>query len=58
MSSKIADGAPSPNKAYSTEDYLKITEEQLKASAAQQQTQISSPPGESQLKPQTRAQGL
>ncbi|XP_057463742.1 sec-independent protein translocase protein TATB, chloroplastic-like isoform X3 [Actinidia eriantha] len=52
------DGALSPNRAYSTEDYLKITEEQLKASAAQQQTQTSSTPGESQLEPQTQAQDV
>ncbi|XP_057480954.1 sec-independent protein translocase protein TATB, chloroplastic-like isoform X1 [Actinidia eriantha] len=57
-SQTVADpnGAPPPNKAYSTEDYLKITEEQLKASAAQHQTQTSLPPGENQLKPQTQAQ--
>ncbi|KAM7494470.1 hypothetical protein LguiB_029079 [Lonicera macranthoides] len=34
-----SDGMPSQNKAYSTEDYLKITEEQLKATAAQQEQQ-------------------
>ncbi|GFZ06458.1 bacterial sec-independent translocation protein mttA/Hcf106 [Actinidia rufa] len=57
-SQTVADpnGAPSPNRAYSTEDYLKITEEQLKASAAQQHTQTSSTPGESQLEPQTQTQ--
>ncbi|KAH7853220.1 hypothetical protein Vadar_000198 [Vaccinium darrowii] len=48
-------GAPSPTNAYSTEDYLKITEEQLKAAAAQQQAQAS-PPGESQIEQQTRPQ--
>ncbi|PSS04380.1 Sec-independent protein translocase protein like [Actinidia chinensis var. chinensis] len=59
-SQTVADpnGAPSPNRAYSTEDYLKITEEQLKASAAQQQTQTSSTPGESQLEPQTQTQDV
>lgn len=35
-------GAPSPTRAYSSEEYLKITEEQLKASAAQQQGQTMS----------------
>ncbi|RVX01962.1 Sec-independent protein translocase protein TATB, chloroplastic [Vitis vinifera] len=50
------DGAPSLNKAYSSEEYLKITEEQLKASAAQQQSQTP-PPGESQLEPQTEPLG-
>ncbi|KAI8564853.1 hypothetical protein RHMOL_Rhmol03G0214800 [Rhododendron molle] len=48
-------GAPSPNKAYSTEDYLKITEDQLKAAAAQQQAQTS-PAGESKSELQTRPQ--
>ncbi|XP_052191860.1 sec-independent protein translocase protein TATB, chloroplastic isoform X3 [Diospyros lotus] len=48
-------GAASPNRAYSTEDYLKITEEQLKASAAQLQTGTSSQ-GESQFVPQTQPQ--
>lgn len=38
-----ADGAPSPNRAYTTEEYLKITEEQLKATAAQNQGQTTSP---------------
>ncbi|KAA8539939.1 hypothetical protein F0562_026631 [Nyssa sinensis] len=49
-------GAPSPNSAYSSEEYLKITEEQLKASAAQQQMQTP-PVGESQLKSQTQPDG-
>lgn len=49
-------GAPSLNKAYSSEEYLKITEEQLKASAAQQQSQTP-PPGESRLEPQTEPLG-
>ncbi|XAR53638.1 hypothetical protein NMG60_11022265 [Bertholletia excelsa] len=40
-------GAPTLNRAYSSEEYLKITEEQLRASAAQQQMQIS-PQQESQ----------
>ncbi|KAK3403926.1 hypothetical protein EUGRSUZ_K00283 [Eucalyptus grandis] len=35
-------GAPSPTRAYSSEEYLKITEEQLKASAARQQGQTMS----------------
>ncbi|KAL6953650.1 hypothetical protein U1Q18_004608 [Sarracenia purpurea var. burkii] len=48
-------GAPSPNRAYTSEDYLKITEEQLKASAAQQLT-LTSPLEESQFEPQTRSQ--
>ncbi|KAE9464862.1 hypothetical protein C3L33_03240, partial [Rhododendron williamsianum] len=48
-------GAPSPNKAYSTEDYLKITEVQLKAAAAQQQAQTT-PAGESKSELQTRPQ--
>ncbi|KAJ6417645.1 hypothetical protein OIU84_001100 [Salix udensis] len=43
-------GAPSPNTAYTSEEYLKITEDQLKASAAEQQGQ-STPPVESQLEP-------
>ncbi|GLU24296.1 hypothetical protein SLE2022_402420 [Rubroshorea leprosula] len=45
--------ASSPNRAYTTEEYLKITEEQLKASAFQQQEQTPSPEV-SQLKPQTQ----
>ncbi|XP_059629240.1 sec-independent protein translocase protein TATB, chloroplastic [Cornus florida] len=49
-------GTPSPNKAYSSEDYLKITEEQLKASAAQQQNQTP-PLGESQSESQSQPQG-
>ncbi|XP_020223977.1 sec-independent protein translocase protein TATB, chloroplastic [Cajanus cajan] len=43
-------GTPDPIKAYSSEDYLKITEEQLKASAAQQQGQT--PPKEGEIEPQ------
>ncbi|KAJ6747950.1 SEC-INDEPENDENT PROTEIN TRANSLOCASE PROTEIN TATA CHLOROPLASTIC [Salix purpurea] len=46
-------GAPSPNRAYTSEEYLKITEEQLKASAAEQQGQ-STPPVESQLEPENQ----
>ncbi|KAG6753541.1 hypothetical protein POTOM_043611 [Populus tomentosa] len=46
-------GAPSPNRAYTSEEYLKITEEQLKASAAEQQG-LSTPPVESQLEPETQ----
>lgn len=49
-------GAPSPNKAYASEEYLKMTEEQLKASAAQQQEQ--SPQGESLSEPQTQPQDM
>jgi len=37
------DGKADPNRAYSSEDYLKITEEQLKAAAAQQQEQTPLP---------------
>lgn len=51
-----ADGAPSPSRAYTSEEYLKITEEQLKAAAAQNQGQTSTPV-ESQLEPQTPSQG-
>ncbi|XP_068330857.1 sec-independent protein translocase protein TATB, chloroplastic-like [Pyrus communis] len=46
-------GAPSPPRAYTTEEYLKITEEQL--AAAQKQAQASAPV-ESQLEPQTLSQ--
>ncbi|KAL9412301.1 hypothetical protein AB3S75_045846 [Citrus x aurantiifolia] len=55
-SQTVADpnGAPSANKAYTSEEYLKMTEEQLKASAAQQQEQ--SPQGESLSEPQTQPQ--
>ncbi|KAG4907929.1 hypothetical protein JHK86_056413 [Glycine max] len=48
--SDIADGTLDPTKAYSSEEYLKITEEQLKASAAQQQGQT--PPKEGENGPQ------
>lgn len=48
-------GTTSPNRAYTTEDYLKITEEQLKASAAQSQGQTSAPV-ESQSPPQASPQ--
>lgn len=37
------DGAQSIKAAYTSEEYLKITEEQLKASASKQQDQIASP---------------
>ncbi|CAN6564898.1 unnamed protein product [Malus baccata var. baccata] len=47
-------GAPSPPKAYTTEDYLKITEEQL--AAAQKQAPASAP-AESEFEPQTSSQG-
>ncbi|XVF09912.1 hypothetical protein REPUB_Repub07fG0138100 [Reevesia pubescens] len=46
-------GASAMNKAYTSEEYLKITEEQLKASASQQQEQTASP-GESQLESQNQ----
>lgn len=52
-----ADGVSSPSRAYTTEEYLKITEEQLKAAAAQQQGQTSSP-AEAQTETQTNVQGL
>lgn len=52
-----ADGVSSPSRAYTTEEYLKITEEQLKAAAAQQQGQTSSP-AETQTETQTNPQGL
>lgn len=55
--SEIADGSPSTNNAYSSEDYLKITEEQLKAAATQQQIQTASL-GENQSETQTKSQGL
>ncbi|CAB4271453.1 unnamed protein product [Prunus armeniaca] len=48
-------GAPSPSRAYTSEEYLKITEEQLKAAAAQNQCPTSTPV-ESQLEPQTPSQ--
>ena len=51
-----ADGTPSVNEAYTSEEYLKITEEQLKPSASQQQGQIASP-GESQLESQIQHEG-
>ncbi|KAJ6867871.1 hypothetical protein NC651_033029 [Populus alba x Populus x berolinensis] len=57
ISTTVADpnGAPSPNKSYTSEEYLKMTEEQLKASAAKQQGQPP-PPAESQLEPQAQPQ--
>ncbi|KAJ6971306.1 sec-independent protein translocase protein TATB [Populus alba x Populus x berolinensis] len=57
ISTSVADpnGAPSPNKSYTSEEYLKMTEEQLKASAAKQQEQPP-PPAESQLEPQAQPQ--
>lgn len=58
---KIPDGTPSQNKAYSTEDYLKITEEQLKATAAQQQLQQNEQTtsvGETPFESSTQTQGL
>lgn len=49
-------GSLSPSKAYSTEDYLKITEEQLKAASASQQQSESASPGESPSEIQTTSQ--
>ncbi|GKU89280.1 hypothetical protein SLEP1_g3439 [Rubroshorea leprosula] len=46
-------GASSLNRAYTTEEYLKITDEQLKSSASQQQGQPPSPEV-SQFEPQTQ----
>lgn len=43
----LKDGTPSLSKAYSSEDYLKITEEQLKAASAAQQNRESTSTGES-----------
>ncbi|XP_061364476.1 sec-independent protein translocase protein TATB, chloroplastic [Gastrolobium bilobum] len=45
-------GTRDPSRAYSSEEYLKITEEQLKASAAQQQQGQTPPPKEGQFQPQ------
>ncbi|XP_047168812.1 sec-independent protein translocase protein TATB, chloroplastic [Vigna umbellata] len=45
-------GTPDPKNAYSSEEYLKITKEQLKASAAQQQEQT--PPKEREDEPQIK----
>lgn len=50
----IADGVSSPNNAYSSEEYLKITEEQLQTSSDLQQPQTP-PPGESQSGQQLQA---
>ncbi|KAF7813136.1 Sec-independent protein translocase protein TATB, chloroplastic [Senna tora] len=41
-STAVVNGTPGPNRAYSTEDYLKITEEQLRASALQKEEQTPS----------------
>ncbi|XVE64258.1 hypothetical protein DITRI_Ditri07aG0086400 [Diplodiscus trichospermus] len=49
-------GSPSVNEAYTSEEYLKLTEEQPKASASQQQDQTASP-GESQLESQVQHEG-
>ncbi|XP_009340062.1 sec-independent protein translocase protein TATB, chloroplastic [Pyrus x bretschneideri] len=46
-------GVPSPPRAYTAEEYLKITEEQL--AAAQKKAQVSAP-AESQVEPQTPSQ--
>lgn len=51
----ITDGASPPNKAYTTEEYLKITEEQLKAAADREQEQIPSS-GQGELESQTQPQ--
>ncbi|XP_017237261.1 sec-independent protein translocase protein TATB, chloroplastic isoform X1 [Daucus carota subsp. sativus] len=51
----MTDGSPSTKKAYSSEDLLKITEEQLKAAATVEQKQIIAP-GEDQSEAQTRPQ--
>ncbi|GAV76286.1 MttA_Hcf106 domain-containing protein [Cephalotus follicularis] len=48
-------GTPSSTRAYTSEEYLKITEEQLKASVAQQQSH-SPPPGESNFENQAQPQ--
>ncbi|KAJ1391018.1 sec-independent protein translocase [Sesbania bispinosa] len=53
-SSQIAvdpNGTRDPNRAYSSDEYLKITEEQLKAAAAQQQGQTT-PLKEGEFEPQ------
>ncbi|XP_065869472.1 sec-independent protein translocase protein TATB, chloroplastic [Euphorbia lathyris] len=47
-------GAPSQPEAYTTEDYLKITEEQLKASAIQQQ-EVTPPPAPAPAENQTES---
>lgn len=39
-----ADGTQDLRRAYSSDEYLKITEEQLKAVAAQQEEQAQTPP--------------
>ncbi|KAF1878775.1 hypothetical protein Lal_00047447, partial [Lupinus albus] len=39
----LLDGTQDPRKAYSSEEYLKVTEQQLKAASAQQQGQIPTP---------------
>lgn len=49
-------GTQDASRAYSTEDYLKITEDQLKASAAQQQGQTP-PPKEGETEPQIQPPG-
>jgi hypothetical protein len=45
-----------PSRAYSSEDYLKITEEQLKAAAAQLQEQTP-PPKEDKSEQQSQPPG-
>ncbi|XP_004496540.1 sec-independent protein translocase protein TATB, chloroplastic [Cicer arietinum] len=57
-SSQIAvdpNGKQDPSRAYSTEDYLKITEEQLKASAAAQQQEQTPPPKEAEIELQIQS---
>ncbi|XP_042510509.1 sec-independent protein translocase protein TATB, chloroplastic [Macadamia integrifolia] len=52
-------GAPSAERAYTAEDYLKVTEMQLKASAAQQQGQTPLVGGQSEdSEPKDQAQAL
>ncbi|WJX78145.1 hypothetical protein P8452_61396 [Trifolium repens] len=47
-------GNGDPSRAYSSEDYLKITEEQLKAAAAQQQVQTP-PPKEAEIEQEVQS---
>lgn len=49
------DGTLDPNRAYSSEEYLKVTEEQLKESAAQPQGKT--PPKEGENEPQIQPPG-
>jgi hypothetical protein len=54
--SENADGNGDPSRAYSSEDYLKITEEQLKAAAAQQQVPTP-PPQEAEIEQEVQPPG-